>query len=286
MSNSGAVDNYIKGLMLKDLRIQCRVRGVSPAGGKETLADRLREHMINNQDFTIRDAEGQITGFLGDAQENTLQAATAAISQDVDVNQTVQNNYHRPQGQNVDNFLTDRNSSRVLAPPGGGSNFSINQDNLSSTSQMMAAQQSQYVTNSIAMNAGGSANNYHRPDGQNVGNFISDRPSSKVLAPPGGGSNFSISGDVVDPTQNPHKENLQIAQESVKLPIENQAPIIEQDQSANAQNFQNVQGANPPIGKNNNYHRPGGQNLGNFITDRPSSRVLAAPGGGSSITFG
>jgi len=43
------------------------VRGVSPAGGKETLADRLREHMINNQDFTIRDAEGQITGFLGDA---------------------------------------------------------------------------------------------------------------------------------------------------------------------------------------------------------------------------
>lgn len=37
----------------------------------------------------------------------------------------------------------------------------------------------------------------------------------------------------------------------------------------------------------NNYSRPGGQqNVGNFITDRPSSRVLAPPGGKSQITFG
>ena len=31
------------------------------------------------------------------------------------------NNYGRPEGQNVGNFLTDRNSSRVLAPPGEAS---------------------------------------------------------------------------------------------------------------------------------------------------------------------
>lgn len=37
---------------------------------------------------------------------------------------------------------------------------------------------------------------------------------------------------------------------------------------------------------NNNYARPDGQNVGNFITDRPSSRVLKAPGGGSQIIFG
>ena len=36
----------------------------------------------------------------------------------------------------------------------------------------------------------------------------------------------------------------------------------------------------------NNYHRPGGQNVGNFITDKSSSRVLAPPGGASQITFG
>lgn len=37
---------------------------------------------------------------------------------------------------------------------------------------------------------------------------------------------------------------------------------------------------------NNNYARPGGQNTGNFMTDRNSSRVLQAPGGASSICFG
>ena len=37
----------------------------------------------------------------------------------------------------------------------------------------------------------------------------------------------------------------------------------------------------------NNYSRPNGQqNVGNFITDRPTSRVLAPPGGRSQITFG
>jgi hypothetical protein len=36
----------------------------------------------------------------------------------------------------------------------------------------------------------------------------------------------------------------------------------------------------------NNYGRPGGQNVGNFLTERNSSRVLAAPGGASQIVFG
>lgn len=38
---------------------------------------------------------------------------------------TLRNNYTRPEGQNVGNFLTDRNSSRVLAPPGGGSSITF-----------------------------------------------------------------------------------------------------------------------------------------------------------------
>jgi protein SPIRAL1 and related proteins len=36
----------------------------------------------------------------------------------------------------------------------------------------------------------------------------------------------------------------------------------------------------------NNYSRPSGQNVGNFLTDKPSSRVLAPPGGGSSLRIG
>ena len=35
----------------------------------------------------------------------------------------------------------------------------------------------------------------------------------------------------------------------------------------------------------NNYARPGGQNVGNFLTDKPSSRVLAPPGGGSQVRY-
>ncbi|KAJ7552080.1 hypothetical protein O6H91_06G041000 [Diphasiastrum complanatum] len=40
------------------------------------------------------------------------------------------------------------------------------------------------------------------------------------------------------------------------------------------------------LGRNfNNYHRAEGQNTGNFITDRPSTKVHSAPGGGSSLGY-
>ncbi|GAA0160662.1 hypothetical protein LIER_39081 [Lithospermum erythrorhizon] len=39
------------------------------------------------------------------------------------------------------------------------------------------------------------------------------------------------------------------------------------------------------INKSNNYHRADGQNTGNFLTDRPSTKVHAAPGGGSSLGY-
>ncbi|KAI5660029.1 hypothetical protein M9H77_28822 [Catharanthus roseus] len=35
----------------------------------------------------------------------------------------------------------------------------------------------------------------------------------------------------------------------------------------------------------NNYYRADGQNSGNFLTDRPSTKVHAAPGGGSSLGY-
>ena len=36
---------------------------------------------------------------------------------------------------------------------------------------------------------------------------------------------------------------------------------------------------------NNNYARATSQNVGNFLTERPTSRVLAPPGGASSGIF-
>jgi SPIRAL1-like protein len=45
-------------------------------------------------------------------------------------------------------------------------------------------------------------------------------------------------------------------------------------------------GGSNKLGRNqNNYHRADGQNNGNFITDRPSTKVHAAPGGCSSLGY-
>lgn len=43
----------VKPLGLKDLRLQCRARGISPAGGRETLVDRLVEHMAATKDLYV-----------------------------------------------------------------------------------------------------------------------------------------------------------------------------------------------------------------------------------------
>ncbi|XP_028782700.1 protein SPIRAL1-like 3 [Neltuma alba] len=71
------------------------------------------------------------------------------------------------------------------------------------------------------------------------------------------------------------------------------APL--QAQPANEGPSPNAAVASPPTEKQvpagapgnltNNYHRAEGQNCGNFITDRPSTKVHAAPGGGSSLDY-
>ncbi|KAK3409251.1 hypothetical protein EUGRSUZ_J01387 [Eucalyptus grandis] len=43
--------------------------------------------------------------------------------------------------------------------------------------------------------------------------------------------------------------------------------------------------AGNPGSLTNNYFRADGQNCGNFITDRPSTKVHSAPGGGSSLNY-
>ncbi|KAJ1382325.1 hypothetical protein SESBI_44329 [Sesbania bispinosa] len=68
-----------------------------------------------------------------------------------------------------------------------------------------------------------------------------------------------------------------------------------QGQPANGGRTQNASVASPPVDKQipagipgclkNNYHRADGQNCGNFLTDRPSTKVHAAPGGGSSLDY-
>jgi hypothetical protein len=59
-----------------------------------------------------------------------------------------------------------------------------------------------------------------------------------------------------------------------------QAPNVSSSVAVNP--ILNPEGANH--GSSNNYARPGGmQNVGNFLTDKPSSRVLAPPGGRTQV---
>lgn len=45
------VEDILKPVLLKDLRIQCRARGLNPGGNREVLLERLKEHMLLTGDL-------------------------------------------------------------------------------------------------------------------------------------------------------------------------------------------------------------------------------------------
>jgi SPIRAL1-like protein len=99
----------------------------------------------------------------------------------------LRNNYTRPEGQNVGNFLSDRCSSRVLAPPGGGSSIVFG-DDAAGAAAPAAERRTGRAPGALAPSAeqhSMSSNNYARPDGQNCGNFLTDRKVRQRAA--GGG---------------------------------------------------------------------------------------------------
>lgn len=85
----------------------------------------------------------------------------------------LRNNYSRPEGQNVGNFISDRPTSRVLAAPGGTSSIVFGTDDAPAA----PAPRSGRAPGALAPSSDHqmSSNNYARPDGQNCGNFLTDR---------------------------------------------------------------------------------------------------------------
>lgn len=45
------LNDMLKTILLKDLRIQCRARGISPAGSRETLLQTLKADMLKTGDW-------------------------------------------------------------------------------------------------------------------------------------------------------------------------------------------------------------------------------------------
>ncbi|CAI9754101.1 unnamed protein product [Fraxinus pennsylvanica] len=71
-----------------------------------------------------------------------------------------------------------------------------------------------------------------------------------------------------------------------EAPAQNLAPVVSKEVSEKTPADVSKQiPAGIPGNQKNNYHRANGQNTGNFLTDRPSTKVHAAPGGGSSLDY-
>lgn len=98
-------------LPIGELRKELRSRGLNPAGGKEFLTDCLNEAVAD-----------QLKKRVAKPAPSTYPSAQGVGTEEAGA---PSNNYARPDGQNVGNFLSERNSSRVLAPPGGASTFTF-----------------------------------------------------------------------------------------------------------------------------------------------------------------
>ncbi|KAL4633445.1 hypothetical protein ACB098_04G093000 [Castanea mollissima] len=89
------------------------------------------------------------------------------------------------------------------------------------------------------------------------------------------------SGEAPKPSTNKNNAEAPVNQGQVtnNSPAQNSTPATPPEE-AGKQIPAGIQG-----NTQNNYFRADGQNCGNFITDRPSTKVHAAPGGGSSLGY-
>jgi SPIRAL1-like protein len=94
------------------LAFSLHFREQNPAGGIDSLRQRLKDHMLSSGDFSMKNDDGT---------DMATVCITAGLSSSELTKGNLQNNYQRAAGQNVGNFLTERPSSRILAAPGGGS---------------------------------------------------------------------------------------------------------------------------------------------------------------------
>ena len=126
-----------------------------------------------------------------------------------------------------------------------------------------------------------SANAYANGGNQNCGNVMTGRSTTRLHAPPGGKSNFSIGmqgapSDVTGKIGSMGNRPAPRQQQQQAKPVQQQQ-IPQQQQQQQAVGQPKAHGTSA-----NRYANGANQNCGNVLTDRPTSRVLKPPGGGSS----
>eukprot|EP00752_Nemacystus_decipiens_P010584 g9425.t1 len=164
-----------------------------------------------------------------------------------------------------------------------------------------------------------SSNAYASGVNQNSGNFLTEKPITRIHAPPGGASSISF-GDqhtapaagsatkpqqplvLGTPTQPTTPESAESAEDGpapipmMELPPAPSASAAEEEEEGEEEEAPEEapeEAVVPPPApaaeaaiSSNAYATGSNQNSGNFMTGRPTTRVRAPPGGASSITFG
>ena len=111
----------LKRMPLSELRTLCRRHSLQPAGCKDALVERLEDWMMmmNNNNNNNTNTGVEISRDVFDATRAA--PGTTRGRENNNNNKNNNNSYARATSQNVGNFLTERPTSRVLAPPGGAS---------------------------------------------------------------------------------------------------------------------------------------------------------------------
>lgn len=163
-----------------------------------------------------------------------------------------------------------------------------------------------------------SSNAYASGVNQNAGNFLTEKPITKIHAPPGGVSSISFGDQHTEPAAKPQQQQQQqqglvlgtptqpATPESAESTEDGPAPIpmmelppapsaVEEEEEVGeeaavvpppAPAAEEAVGGGASAISSNAYASGSNQNSGNFMTGRPTTRVRAPPGGASSITFG
>lgn len=128
---------------------------------------------------------------------------------------------------------------------------------------------------------------------QNVDNFLGSRPSTRVHAPPGGASSICFGGyDAPAAAPKPSRRApLREVTASAAPVVAAAAPKPTVAATAASHTAAAATTAAAPAAaatrvSSNRYADGANQNCGNFITDRPTTRLHAPPGGKSSFSLG